>query len=118
MEANGSINKLALVEFIDEVREISGSVTNAAEQAQMVMENISSFVEAVSKEDECLARAARFPHLTQTLVTFVLKAHVHSGSIDGNIDSIRMSFTILTLLSPHTQGFKQYDCNILPDILQ
>ena len=118
MEANGSINKLALVEFIDEVREISGSVTNAAEQAQMVMENISSFVEAVSKEDECLARAARFPHLTQTLVTFVLKVHVHSGSIDGNIDSIRMYFTILTLLSPHTQGFKQYDCNILLDILQ
>ena len=71
------------------------------------MENISSFAEKVSKEDGYLARAARFPHLTQTLVTFVLKAHVHSGSIDGNIDSIRKSFTTLTFLSPYTSHYDE-----------
>ena len=108
VEADGIIKHLAPAQFTDEVREIFGLVTIAAEQAQIVMENISFFAEVVSKEDGYLARAARFPHMAQTLVTFVLKAHAHSGSIDGNIDSIRKSFTILTLLSPHTAHCDEY----------
>ena len=51
MEADGSISKL---------REIFGSVTKALEQAQMGMENISSFAEEVTMEDGYLARVARF----------------------------------------------------------
>ena len=74
----------------------------------MVMENISSFAEKVSKEDGYLTRSVRFPHFTQTLVTSVLKAHVYSGSIDVNIDSIRKSFTILTFLSPYTSHYDEY----------
>ena len=64
VEADGSINKLAPAEFIDKVNKIFGSATKAAEQAQMVMEIISSFAEEVSKEDGYLARAACFSHLT------------------------------------------------------
>ena len=71
-------------------------------------ENISSFVEDVSKERGYLSRATRFPFLSQTLVTYLLQAHVHIGSIDDNIDSIRKSFTILTLLSSHTSRCDEY----------
>ena len=39
---------------------------------------------------------------------YLLQAHVHMGSIDGNVDSIRKSFTILTLLSPHTSHCDEY----------
>ena len=71
-------------------------------------ENISSFAEDVSKEKGYLKRAARFPFLSQTLVTYLLQAHVHIGIINGSIDSIRKSFTILTLLSSHTSHYNEY----------
>ena len=38
----------------------------------------------------------------------MLQAHVHMGSIDGDVDSIRKSFTVLTLLSPQTSHCDEY----------
>ena len=102
LNIDGKTTSISPVVFIDEVKEVFGSVTKAAEQARTMVENMSSFVEDVSKERGYLSRAARFPFLSQTLVTYLLQAHVHMESIDGSIDSIRKSFTILTLLSPHT----------------
>ena len=107
-DADGKITKLAPAVFTDEVKEVFGSVTKAAEQARTMAENMSAFAEDVSKERGYISRAARFPFLSQTLVTYLLQAHVHMGSIDGNIDSIRKSFTILTLLSPHTSHCDEY----------
>ena len=69
---------------------------------------MSSFAEDVSKERGYLSRAARFSFLSQTLVTYLLQAHVHMGSIDSSIDSMRKSFIILTLLSPHTSHCDEY----------
>ena len=94
--------------FTDEVKEVFGSVTKAAEQARKMAENMSSFAEDVSKERGYLSRAARFPFLSQTLVTYLLQAHVYMGNIDGDIDSIRKLLTILTLLSPHTSNCDEY----------
>ena len=108
MEVDGSINKLAPAEFTDEGEgdfwfyNEGGGAGSDGDREHLLLRG------AVSKEEGYLARAARFPHLTQTLVTFVLKAHVHSGSIDGNINSIRKSFTMLTLLSPHTSHCDKY----------
>ena len=107
-DADGKMTSLTLAVFTDEVKEVFGSVTKAAEQARTMAENMSTFAEDVSKERGYISRAARFPFLSQILVTYLLQAHVHMGSIDGNIDSIRKSFTILTLLSPHTSHCDEY----------
>ena len=61
VEVDGSINKLAPAEFTDEVREIFGSITKAAEQAQMVIENISSFAERCQRRKDILHERRVFP---------------------------------------------------------
>ena len=61
MEVDRSINKLAPAEFTDEVREIFGSITKAAEQAQMVIENISSFAERCQRRKDILHERRVFP---------------------------------------------------------
>ena len=94
--------------FTDEMEEVFGTVTKAADQVRTMTENMSSFAEEVLKERVYLSRAARFPFLSQTLVTYLLQAHVHMGSIDGSIDSIRKSFTIFNLLSPHISHCDEY----------
>ena len=108
VKADGIIDTLASAESNHDEKDVFGSVTKVVEQVQMVMENISSFAEEIFKENGYLARVARFPHLIQTLVAFMLKAHVHSGSIDRNIDSLRKFFIILTLLSPHISHCDEY----------
>ena len=107
-DTDGKTTKLAPAVFTDEVKKVFGSVTKAAEQTRTMAENMSAFAEDVSKERGYISRAARFPFLSQTLVTYLLQAHVRMGRIDGNIDSIRKSFTILTLLSPHTSHCDEY----------
>ena len=102
LNVDGKMTSLSPAVFTDEVKEVFGSVMKAAEQVRTMAESMSSFAEDVSKERGYLSCAARFPFLSQTLVTYLLQAHVHMESIDGSIDSIRKSFTILTLLSPHT----------------
>ena len=101
LNVDGKMTSLSSAVFIDEVREVFGTVTKAAEQARTMTENMSSFAENVSKERGYLSRAARFPFLSRTLVTYLLQVHVRMGIIDGSIDSIAKSFTILTpLLTP------------------
>ena len=74
----------------------------------MVEDNMSSFAQDFSRKKAYLIRATRLPFLPHTLVTYLFQAHVYSGSIDGNIYSIRISFTIITLLYPHTFNFDKY----------
>ena len=108
LNVDGKMTSLSSAVFIDEVREVFGTVAKAAEQARTMAENMSSFAENVSKERGYLSRAARFPFLSRTLVTYLLQVHVRMGIIDGSIDSIAKSFTILTLLSPHTSHCDEY----------
>ena len=106
--ADGKMTSLSPAVVTDEGKEVFGSVTKAAEQERTMAENMSAFAEDVSNERGYISRAARFLFLSQMLVTYLLQAHVHMGSIDGNINSIRKSFTILTLLSPHTFHCHEY----------
>ena len=74
---------------------------------------MSSFAQDFSRKKTYLIRATRLPFLPHTLVTYLFQAHVYSGSIDGNIHSIRISFTIITLLYPHTSNYDEFTgiCN-------
>ena len=63
---------------------------------------------AVSKEKNYLSRSCKFPFLTNTLLTYALQAHFYSGAIDENLDSLKKSFNILTLLSPPQQNAEEY----------
>ena len=94
LNIDGKTTSISPAVFTDEVKEVFGSVTKAVEQDRTMVENMSSFAEDVSKARGYLSRAVRFPFLSQ--------------SIDGSIDSIRKSFTILTLLSPHTSHCDEY----------
>ena len=48
--ADGKMTSFSQAVFIDEVKEVFGSVTKAAEQARTMAENMSASAEDVSKE--------------------------------------------------------------------
>ena len=99
---DGKLIYLAPVVFTDEVKQAVGTVTKSTEQVRTMAENMKLFAEDVSQERGYLSRAARFPFLSQTLVTYLRHAHVHSGIIDGNNYPIRMFLLFYPFSHPTT----------------
>ena len=60
MNVDGKMTSLSPAVFTDEVKEVFGSVTKAAEQARKMAENMSSFAEDVSKERGILVELLGF----------------------------------------------------------
>ena len=46
--------------------------------------------------------------MSQTLITYALQAHYHSGSIDKNMESLKKAFNVLTLLAPPYNSNDEY----------
>ena len=95
-------------DLTDEIVEIMTITKTTSEQARLVGEGIEVLAEDVSKEKNYLSRSCKFPFLTNTLLTYALQAHFYSGAIDENLDSLKKSFNILTLLSPPQQNAEEY----------
>ena len=43
------------------------------------------------------------------MITYLLQANYHSGAIDVNMDSLKKSFNILTLLDPQKTSTDEYN---------
>ena len=100
---SGNLTALVPGEITDEASELLLSSTSISEQARSFGDGIEALADDISKEKNYLSRAADFPYLSQTLLTYALQAHYHSGSIDKNMESLKKSFNVLTLLAPPTQ---------------
>ena len=106
VDASGKPTHLTLGSITDEVKELFASATSTSDQARLTSLVMVNLVDDVSKETSYLSRAARFPQLSHTLVTYILQSHYFNGSMDGNEDGLNKSFLILTLLAPSKNNGK------------
>ena len=80
---------LTLGSITDEVKELFASATSRRDQARLACLAMANLADDVSKETSYLSRAARFPQLSQTLVTYMLQSQYFNGSMDGNEDGLK-----------------------------
>ena len=107
-DRSGNLTGLVPGDITDEASELLLSSTSTSEQARSFGDGIEALADDISKEKNYLSRAAEFPYLSQTLITYVLQAHYHSGSIDKNMESLKKSFNVLTLLAPPHNESNEY----------
>ena len=107
-DRSGNITGLVPGDITDEASELLLSSTSTSEQARSFGDGIEALADDISKEKNYLSRAAEFPYLSQTLITYALQAHYHSGSIDKNMESLKKSFNVLTLLAPPHNESNEY----------
>ena len=74
----------------------------------MVHDAIKVIADEVAQEKYYLSRAANFPFLSSTLITYALQAHYHTGAIDTDLESLKKSFSILALLVPPRDKLDEY----------
>ena len=86
----------------EEVMEIIGSTDKIAEQARLTADSITAKVNEIGGERSYISRYTRFPFFSHTLLSYMLQSYFHNGAIDSNLESLKKSFSILTLLPlPH-----------------
>ena len=89
----------------DESIKIIGSSEKNAEQARLTADNITAKVDEIVTERSFISRYTPFPFRSHYLLLYMFQSHFHNGAIDSNLESLKKSFSILTLLPlPH-------DCN-------
>ena len=107
-DRNGELSSLLPVHITDKAMELLSSSSSTSEQARTFSDGIEVLADDISREKSYLSRASKFPFLSQTLITYALQAHYHTGSIDKSIDSLKKSFNILALLAPPTNSDDDY----------
>ena len=60
------------------------------------------------EEKNYLSRATRFPFLSTTVLTYMLHPSFHNGFIDKSMDSIKRTFSILSLLKAPVELSEEY----------
>ena len=106
---DGDLKTLHPAELSDEANEVVLSTAKIGEQARLIGDNIEAFASDISQERNYISRSSRFPFLSHTVITYLLQAHYHSGAIDTNMDSLKKSFSILTLLAPQNTSTEEYN---------
>ena len=98
--------------ILDNLQEIFQAASTRSLQAQMVHDAIKVIADEVAQEKYYLSRAANFPFLSSTLITYALQVHYHRGEIDTDLESLKKSFSILALLAPPRDEFDEYKSSI------
>ena len=105
----GDLVSLVPAEFVDEARELLTSSSSTSEQARTLSDGIEVLADDISRERSYLSKASKFPFLSNTLITYALQAHYHSGAIDGNMESLKKSFSVLALIAPPANSTYEYN---------
>ena len=108
-DRNGDISSLIPAELTDEALELLSSSSSTSDQAGLLADALTSLASEISAEKHYLSRAANLPHLSQTVLLYILKTTWHNGAIDKSIDSIKKSFNLLALLPPPNKSMDEYD---------
>ena len=96
----GELLSLTPAVLSDDLQEVLTTSSKVTEQARMVSDSMKVLAEDISTERNYLSRAAKFPFLSTTLITYAIQAHYHTESIDVDLESLKKSFSILALLAP------------------
>ena len=104
----GEVLSLTPGDISDDLQEILQAASSTSLQARMVNDAIKVIAEEVVNEKYYLSRAAKFPFLSSTLITYALQAHYHTGTIDTDLESLKKSFSILALLAPPRDEAEEY----------
>ena len=108
-DRNGDVTSLIPAVITDEVQEILTTCTKIAEQSRIINDGIEVLADDIKKERSYLSRASKFPFLSNTLITYAIQAHYHRGAMDSNMDSLKKSFSILSLLAPPQESTDEYN---------
>ena len=74
----------------------------------MVNEGIRVLSDDISRERNYISQATKFPFLSNTLLTYALQSHFHSKAINVDFESLKKTFSILSLLAPPTNQSDEY----------
>ena len=99
-DADGTLLRLVPSSLTNEVKEIFAESSSTSEQARRVQEQFISLADDIGQETTYLSRLNQFPRLSLTNILFMLQSHYHIGNIDYNMESLKKSFSVLTLLAP------------------
>ena len=107
-DQEGSIIYLEPATISDSLQEILTSTTKISEQARMVADAMKVLLEDVSNEKYYISRSVNFPYMSSTVITYALQTHYHTESIDVDMESLKKSFSLLTLLPPPRNQSEEY----------
>ena len=107
-DRTGNITSLLPGQITDEALELLTSNSSTADQARALADALDALAIDVSHERTYLSRAADFPYMSQTVLTYMLQTHIHSHAIDKNYESIKKSFNLLTFLPPPSASTDDY----------
>ena len=108
-DRNGDISSLIPAEISDDLDEVLTATSKVTEQARLISDNIKVLSDDITKERTYLSRSTNFPFLSSTVITYAIQAHYHSESIDVDSDSLKKSFSILSLLAPPRIRSEEYN---------
>ena len=107
-DRSGNISSLLPGQLTDEALELLATNSSTADQARALADALDALANEVSRERTYLSRAADFPYMSQTVLTYMLQTHFHTHAIDKNYESIKKSFNFLTFLSPPSTSTDDY----------
>ena len=107
-DRTGKLTGMTPAEISDEAMEVLTSSSSLSEQARSLFDCLNSLAIETAEEMQYLSRFTKLPYLSQTVLSYILQANFHSGSIDHNLESIKKSFSILCLLSPPDETNDEY----------
>ena len=101
----GSGDGMIPAKMSDKAMKIMGSSEKITNQARLTADNITANVDEIGTERSYISRYTRFPFLSHTLYFVHASSYFHNSVIDSNLESLKKSFSILTLL------LVSHDCN-------
>ena len=107
-DRNGELLSLGPAVISDDLQEILSATTKTSVQSRMMSDSLRVLAEDISQEDSYLSRASKFPFLTNTVLSYAIQAHYHCETIDGDLESLKKSFSVLALLAPPAEDSEEY----------
>ena len=99
-DRTGKLTSMHPASLSDDAMEILSSTASLAEQARNLKNGLDALSKETAREPQYLSRFAKIPFLSQTVLSYILQANFHTGSIDNCMESLKKSFSILCLLHP------------------
>ena len=107
-DRTGKLTSMHPATLSDDAMEILASTASLAEQARNLKNGLDALSRETAREPQYLSRFAKIPFLSQTVLTYILQANFHTGSIDYCMESLKKSFSILCLLHPPEDDNDEY----------
>ena len=92
IDTSGKSTHLILDIITDEVKDLFASASSKNDQARLASLVMANLADDISRKNSYISRVARFPQLSQTLVTYMLQSHYFNGSMDRYEKGLKIYF--------------------------